>query len=90
MLLGMSRFIILIKLTLKYHLLCGIYTPLIPPLTNLVPPGQSCGCENTVLIRLDEFSRQSRILTALKIFFESLSFRDLNPYLAILSASPSG
>ena len=76
MLLGMSRFSI--KSTLKYHLLCGIYSPLIPPLTNLVLPGQSCECENTLykytiqytvlLLRLDEFSRQSRILTALKIF----------------------
>ena len=68
MLLGMSRFSILIKLTSKYHLLRGIYTPLIPPLTNLVLPGQSCECENTLLIWLDEFSRQSGMLTALKIF----------------------
>ena len=48
MLLGMSRLSIVIKLTLKYHLLCGIYSPLIPPLTNLVLPGQSCECENTL------------------------------------------
>ena len=71
MLLGMSRFSIIINLTLKYHLLCGIYSPLIPPLTNLVLPGQSCDCENTVhciASSTGEFSRQSQMLTALEIF----------------------